>query len=341
LQFNNRISGYGESAPRLYVTGENCSSVVKTIKDHFAKILFHHEINTLEDVEKTLNVIEKECLDRNHTAYNSALGAIDIALLDYIGKFYRIPVQNFLGPSNANSIFPSISIPFLQSKVIKELYHKLKDIEPTSLKILVGKVERENVERVKLIRSLFGDQMEIRIEANGKWNLKQAISNIEKLQRFNISGVEQPVAANDIEGMREIRHKTGIPVIVDESMCSLSDAKNLIEMGACDIINIKVSKCGGLLRSKQIRNFALSKNVRCQVGAHVGETDILSKAGLHFAMTTQDLFCFEGYSQLLFKNSWKDHLNTQSKDTFAHCGLGVEPTDITLKPICSIDNSYV
>jgi muconate cycloisomerase len=242
---------------------------------------------------------------------------------------------------NSNSIFPSISIPFLQIKVIKELCHKLKEIEPTSLKILVGKIERENVERVKLIRSLFGDQMEIRIEANGKWNLKQAISNIEKLQRFNISGVEQPVAANDIEGMQEIRHKTGIPVIVDESMCSLSDAKNLIDMGACDIINIKISKCGGLLRSKQIRNFALSRNVRCQVGAHVGETSILGKAGLHFAMTTQDLFCFEGYSQLLFENSWKDHVNTQSKDSFMNCGVGAEPTDITLKPICSIESSHV
>jgi L-alanine-DL-glutamate epimerase-like enolase superfamily enzyme len=140
--------------------------------------------------------------------------------------------------------------------------------------------------------------------------------------------------------MQEIRHKTGIPVIVDESMCSLSDAKNLIDMGACDIINIKISKCGGLLRSRQIRNFALSRNVRCQVGAHVGETSILGKAGLHFAMTTKNLFCFEGYSQLLFEDSWKDFLNAQSENSFANCGLGVEPTDITSKPICSIKSSH-
>ncbi|MCX5844583.1 MAG: hypothetical protein NT022_12720 [Deltaproteobacteria bacterium] len=341
VQFNNGISGYGESAPRPYVTGETSSSVLETIKDNFAKILFHHEINSHEDVEKTLDALEKECFDRNHTMYNSALGAIDIALLDSLGKFQGIPVQNFLGSINSNSIFPSISIPFLQSEVIKELCHKLKEIEPTSLKILVGKIERENVARVKLIRSLFGDQMELRIEANGKWNLKQAISNIEKLQRFNISGVEQPLAKNDVEGMQKIREITGISVIVDESMCSLADAKNLIEMGACDIINIKISKCGGLLRSKQIRDYALSRNVRCQVGAHVGETAILGKAGLHFAMTTKNLFCFEGYSQLLFENSWKDYLNTQSAHSFTNRGLGTELTDITLKPICSIESSHV
>ena len=67
VQFNNGISGYGESAPRPYVTGETCSTVVNTIQDHFSKILFHQEINSLEDVEKTLNLLEKECHDKNDT----------------------------------------------------------------------------------------------------------------------------------------------------------------------------------------------------------------------------------------------------------------------------------
>ena len=74
LQFDNGISGYGESAPRPYVTGETSSSVLDTIKDNFAKILFHHEINSHEDVEKTLDALEKECFDSNHTMYNFALG---------------------------------------------------------------------------------------------------------------------------------------------------------------------------------------------------------------------------------------------------------------------------
>ncbi len=107
-------------------------------------------------------------------------------------------------------------------------------------------------------------------------------------------------------------------------------------MGACDIINIKISKCGGLLRSKQIRDFAESRDVRCQIGAHVGETDILGRAGQYFAMTTSDLSCFEGLSHLLFENSWKDRL--RRTDSFINPGLGAELTNQTLKPICSLES---
>ena len=339
LQFNNDVSGYGESAPRPYVTGETSSTVINTIDNQFSKILFHQEIHSLEDVENTLNLLEKECCDKNSAAYNSALGAIDIALLDALGKFQGVPLHHYLGPCAGDKISCSLSLPFYHHTIIKELNHKLKILELDSIKIIMGKVEDDNIERVKLIRSLFGDKVEIRIEANGKWSRNQAISTIGKLKRFNIAGVEQPVAGSDIEGLREIRHVTGIPVIVDESMCTLHDAEHIIEMGACDIINIKISKCGGLLKSKQIKNFAQSRNVSCQVGSHVGETDILSRAGQYFAMTTRDLFCFEGFSHLLFENSWKNHIKNQTgeTDSFLQSGLGFELTNQKLKPVCSLE----
>jgi len=147
------------------------------------------------------------------------------------------------------------------------------------------------------------------------------------------------LAASDVEGLHEIRNKTGIPVIVDESLCSLSDAKRLIEAEACDVINIKISKCGGLLKSKEIRDFAESKNIPCQVGAHVGETDILGKAGRYFAMTTRNLFCFEGFSQLLFKDSPEEHFQMRSgnDDTSLNAGLGVDLTKQRLELLCSLE----
>ena len=204
----------------------------------------------------------------------------------------------------------------------------------------MGKVENENIERVKFIRSLFGDQMEIRIEANGKWSLKQAISTLGKLKRFNIAGVEQPVGSSDIEGLRRSDTSQVYRLLLMNRCVASSDAEHLIEMGACDIINIKISKCGGLLKSKQIRDFAQSRNVRCQVGAHVGETDILGRSGQYFAMTTRDLFCFEGFSHLLFENSWKNHIKdtTGATSSFSNFGLGVELTNQRLKTVCSLDS---
>ena len=339
LQFDNGISGYGESAPRIYVTGESSATVVQIIQDYFAKIIFHTEINSVLDIENALCALEKECFHNNIKAYNSALGAIDIALLDAFGKSQERVFHEFLYPIERQSISSSLSIPLLPLAKIKDFYNKYKSLEFESVKVLLNEGERDNIKRVDLIRSLFGDHTKIRIEANGKWSRQQAILNIENLKRFNISGVEQPVEAGDIEGLREIRDKTGMPIIVDESLCNLSDAKKLIEAKACDIINIKISKCGGLLRSKEIRDFAESENIPCQVGAHVGETDILGKAGRYFAMTTRNLFCFEGFSYLLFEDLLGEGPQTRErgKETSLNSGLGVDLAKQRLKLLCSLE----
>ena len=339
LKFNNGISGCGESAPRIYVTGESSATVVQIIQHYFAKILFDTEVNSVKDIEGILHALEEECFYKNITAYNSALGAIDVALLDAFGKSQGKVLHEFLYPIVKQSISWSLSIPLLPLAKIKEFYYKYKLLEYESVKVLLSEGESDNIKRVHLIRSLFGDRVKIRIEANGKWSVEQALSHIEGLKRFNISGVEQPVAAGDIEGLQEIRRRTGIPVIVDESLCNLSDAKKLIEAKACDIINIKISKCGGLLKSKEIRDFAESKNIPCQVGAHVGETDILDKAGRYFAMTTRNLFCFEGFSYLLFEDSKEEDFRRRSsgKDTSLNSGLGVDLAKQKLKLLCSIE----
>ena len=313
LQFENGVSGYGECAPRTYVTGESCSTVVSVIKDFFSPVLFSYDITTTADIESVLDELESECLKSNIPHYNSALGAIDLAVLDALGKYQEVPVSDFLGPVVRKNIPYSIPIPFLPDKKIRELFSHFRQFEFESVKLLVGKNESENIRRASLVRSLFGDHVEIRIEANGKWTFDQAISNMEKLRKFDIKAVEQPV--NDIRELQKFKKAVGIPVIVDESMCSLSDARNLVEREACDILNIKISKCGGLLRSKRIAAFAQAQNIPCHLGSHVGETEILSSAGKYFALTTSNLKCFEGGSFLLFEDSWRNsQIGTKRKD---------------------------
>ncbi|MBE9574092.1 MAG: hypothetical protein IMF20_03065 [Proteobacteria bacterium] len=306
LEFENGILGYGESAPRTYVTGEDCSTVPLAIRNYFSSILFCHEINTIDDVEKVLDQLESECRNRSISHYNSALGSIDTALLDALGKFQKLSVTDFLGSIVRKKAPYSISIPLLPLQEIQELFFQLPKLARVKyVKVLVGQVEDENMERVGLVRSLFGDDVDIRVENNGKWTFQQAISNLDKLQEFNITAVEQPLAKDDIEGLGRLKEATGIPIIVDESMCNLSDAKRLIETEACDILNIKISKCGGLLRSKRIAQFAKSQNILCQLGAHVGETEILGEAGKSFALTTPNLVYFEGCSFLPFEDEWR------------------------------------
>ncbi len=302
LTFDNGIIGYGESSPRTYVTQEDQASVVRTIQHCFSPILHSRQINIIDDVAWILNDLERECIKKNILHYNSALGAVDIALLDGIGKLEQLSASQYLGTEIRKEIPYSISIPIIPPEKIMKLIPMLKNIECHYVKVLLGTDEAQNIERVRLAKNLFGEDIDLRVEANGKLTYKQVISNLEKMEEFNLSAIEQPIAANDVDGLKQIKEAVDIPVIVDESMCSIKDAQNLIENEACDILNIKISKCGGILRSRQIADFARSRNILCQMGAHVGETEILHLAGKHFAMTTPDLKYFEGCSFFLFED---------------------------------------
>lgn len=329
LEFENGISGYGESTPMKYLTGETSSTVVEVIRECFSPILLSQEITTADDIEPLLDELERECLKQQKPHYNTALGAVDIALLDALGKNRGLPLTHFLGPIVRESAPYSVSVPFLPLQKIQELFCQLPKDRVKHVKVLVGKDKNENAERVGLVRSLFGVNADIRVENNGVWTLDEATSNLERLKEFHISAAEQPLVKDDIEGLQRLRKVIGIPVVVDESMCNLTDARQLIEKGACDIINIKISKCGGLLRSKRIAQLAQSHNVQCQMGAHVGETEILRSAGESFALTTPNLVFFDGASFLLFEDTWQNAcFEIKSRDDLSGFGLGIEPSNL-------------
>jgi muconate cycloisomerase len=114
------------------------------------------------------------------------------------------------------------------------------------------------------------------------------------MEPYRISAVEQPVAKDDFAGMRQVSEAVSIPVIADESLCTEEDARALIDLQACRIFNIRLSKCGGLGAATRIRRLAEAAGILCQVGCHVGETSILSAAGRHFALTVPQLSYMEG-----------------------------------------------
>jgi L-alanine-DL-glutamate epimerase-like enolase superfamily enzyme len=302
LDFDNAVIGYGESAPRPYVTGENLSTVTRLVQDRFAPLLLGRDIDSLEDVERSLEDLESACLRKKIHHYQSALGSIDIALLDALGKLHQVPMGQLIGPQTGREVPLSISVPFLPAKSIKALFPHFRHHKFQYVKVLVGNDMDANEERVGLIRSLFGEETDLRIEANGKWHYEEAVTNLSRLKPYHISAVEQPLDKENLVGLRRLRRQTAVPIIADESVCSLSDARTLLESEACDMFNIKISKCGGLLRSKRIVDFALSRNVPCQLGSHVGETEILTAAAKHFLMSVTNLLCFEGLSHLLFQN---------------------------------------
>jgi muconate cycloisomerase len=334
LRCEDGVTGYGESVPRPYVTGESPASVRKLFETTFTDFLIGQEVDAITDVERLLENLKQVCRNQGITQFQSALGAVDIALLDALGKHHCVPVCRLLGPELRRKIPWSIVIPMFPEAIIRKFSEECVRRTFSSLKVLVGRDEVQNGKRMKLVRELFGDEIAIRIEVNGYWTRGEAQSNLKELMQFGITAVEQPVAKGDIDGLREIREKFGIPVIVDESMCGPEDAEELITQCACDILNIKISKVGGLLSARRIASQAASRGVTCLLGCHVGETNILTNAAFHFLVTTPNLLLVEGFSSFLFgKVSKIDDLDPENliEDIFTTEGLGFNPADTILR----------
>lgn len=280
LAFESGPTGWGECVPRDYVTGETLASVTRIIESVAAPLLFDAEIETTQDVRTLTDALARRVLSRRLGPHQCALAAVDIALLDALGHLSSMSVADVLSlPVQPKSILSSLSVPFLSEPIVRELFPKLcKQMDLKAAKVILGSDLTENVRRVRLIRELGGASLDLRVEANGKWSREEALDQLDALRPFRLSGIEQPLRPDDISGLQWFREKAGVPVIVDESLCSLEDAHMLIREQACDIFNIKVSKCGGLQASMEMVALAESSNIDCQVGTHVGESDILGKA---------------------------------------------------------------
>src|SRR5262249_47727639 len=149
-----------------------------------------------------------------------------------------------------------------------------------------------------------GSSVDLRVDANGAWNLEQATYLCRELAAFGISAVEQPLCPEDVAEMKELKKRSPIPLMLDESLCTLSDARRAIEGDLCDLFNIRLSKCGVFLNSLKIARLAREKGFGYQLGCLVGETGILSAAGRQFAAADAGLRYLEGsYDRFLLRDN--------------------------------------
>jgi muconate cycloisomerase len=117
-----------------------------------------------------------------------------------------------------------------------------------------------------------------------------ALALAERLRPFGIESYEQPVGAGDLDGLARLSAELPEDVVVDESLCSLADARKLIAARACSVLNVRVSKCGGPLAALEMVDLAHRAGLVCQLGAQVGESGILTAAGRLVAVVAQPGF---------------------------------------------------
>jgi muconate cycloisomerase len=163
------------------------------------------------------------------------------------------------------------------------------------VKIKVGIAGYDDAARLREVRSyIVGRNLDLRVDANEAWSPADVVARIRALEPYRLSAVEQPVPHADVGMLAEVRRQVRVPLMLDESLCSLIDAERAVERGTCDLFNVRLSKCGGFIPSLRLVQFARRHGLGCQLGCQVGETALLSAAGRHFAASVGGLRYLEG-----------------------------------------------
>ena len=154
--------------------------------------------------------------------------------------------------------------------------------QPASIKLKVNADRERTLANIQLIRDAFGKEVPIRFDVNGGWTLEEAAAQIPIFLDNGVNSFEQPLAPKNITGHSELTRLFGkdASIMADETLLSYAIAEELIRQKAFNHFNLKISKLGGILTAYRIFQLAKEFNIPCQLGAHFGETSILSSAGI-------------------------------------------------------------
>jgi muconate cycloisomerase len=147
------------------------------------------------------------------------------------------------------------------------------------VKLKVGRGVEKDLKAATMARRILGPSVQLRSDANCAWTADEALAMVGRLRPFGLTSYEQPVAADDVAGLARLVEALPEDIVVDESLCSPDDARDLIAARACTVLNVRVSKCGGPLAALELVELARQAGLACQLGAQVGESGILTAAG--------------------------------------------------------------
>jgi muconate cycloisomerase len=325
--------GFGECAPREYVSGETPRSVRAALATHLLPAFCPRSFAAFAELVEALRSEHRALARSEHAAFC----ALELAFLDLAGKVFDCSAGEALGPIARPEVHYSGVVSAGSPAAAMKTCEAIRAHGFRSVKLKVGTDPQADREIVAGARDLLGPDCSLRVDANGAWKAEEALRRIEALVPYRLDGVEQPLAADDLPGLAWLAARSPVPVIVDESLVSIADARRLAEARACHLFNIRISKCGGLLNAARIRDLAAERGIGALLGAQVGETAILSAAGRQFATRVPDLLHHEGsYGTLLLEEDiGREDLTLGPggrAPALAGAGLGVEVDEARLAP---------
>ena len=277
------LVGFGEGCPRGFVTGETLATVRSFLAAHTPDRL--RAIRHLDALSQWTDAHARE-IDANPAAWT----AIELALLDLLGQEARQPIESLLG-------LPALTGRFGYTAVLGDASPAQFEVQLrgylragfSHFKIKLSGCRAQDCAKTGSLAAAGISPRAVRADANNLWgDPAQAIDHLTALD-FPFYALEEPLQPGDWEGMRRVGSALGARIILDESLLRVAQLSRLGIAPDRWIINLRVSKMGGVLRSLRLVAEARRRGLELIVGAHVGETSLLTRAALTVAHAARDI----------------------------------------------------
>ncbi len=213
----------------------------------------------------------------------SALAGVEIALWDLKGKQFDVPIFELFSGSGTTEIVPYASTMYFSenNNDISDPIRTAVGKGFTAVKIKIGAGYESDVRRVQKARELLPEGGKLMVDYNGNYTPQQAIQSINRIKKYDITWVEEPVPPENQSGYRELKQQLDIPLAAGEAHAGRFEFKQLIDDRLVDIIQPNVCKCGGFSEAMFLAKLATTENI--MVRPHVWNSAVGTAAALQFA----------------------------------------------------------
>ena len=304
LTTSDGLVGHGGILPRRYVTGETIGSILgeNGRPGEAARLAEHVVGRSFPDASALVGWI-----DARYPRFGSGtalFGGVELALWNALCRTVDVDFAPVLGPPRRRPAGRCVTLGLeVPTAGLRRAAIDVRLKGATVVKLKLGLPD--DVERLRSLDRWLGGRTPLRVDANGRYDVERAeallsaCAGATALQSFEepFGGADEGADGGAAEARRELHARHGIDFVADESLCSLDDARALVERGAFQGFNLRVGKLGGLVPTCRVRDFAARHRIALVAGSMVGESGVLTQASELLLSRSAELDYVEGLGQ--------------------------------------------
>lgn len=272
VRLEGGAEGFGEGAPMSAFNSEDQSSTLSAVRREAPRLIG-------KDVRRWRPLLE-ELDDKLGAKRGAARAALGMALLDAWSRAAKLPLRVLFGGAETR-LASDVTVTIVPPAQAVIAARRIRRLGVRTIKIKIGRNVEEDCERVLAVDATAPD-LRLMLDANQGYGPRESLKLLSLLKRRGVRPIlfEQPAAADDLQGLAEVWRKGGVPVAADESASSRAAVAKLARLGAAQVVNIKLMKCG-LLEAWDIALMARAGGLGLMIGGMV-ESSLAMTCAAHF-----------------------------------------------------------